>query len=121
MPLCLGVCEACVPTATHSKQQLEPSATLELTPDFPAVLMVGMGLILGQASPLVLMMLSHQLGVVSHSWGMISHSWLPEATRAAGDGDIRDRVSVKPASRVHYFRIHFNMNCRCQVGTEIFC
>lgn len=97
VPLCLCVCEACVPTATHSEQQLEPSATLELTPDFPAVLMVGMGLILVQASPLVLMMLSRQLGVVSHSWGMISHSWLPEATRAAGDGDIRDQVSVKPA------------------------
>lgn len=41
-----------------SEQQLEPPATLELTSDFPVVLMVGVGLILAQASPLVLLMLS---------------------------------------------------------------
>ena len=61
MPLCLSVCGACVPLATLSERQLEPSATLELTPDFPAVLMVGVGLILAQASPFVLLMLSYQL------------------------------------------------------------
>jgi len=53
---------------------------LALIWDFPAVLMVGVGLILAQASPRVLLMLSYQLGV-----DVEYHSWLPEATGAAGD------------------------------------
>lgn len=59
-----------------------PLATLELTLDFPAV--IGMGLILAWAPPVMLLRFSYH-------HGMKSHTQLPEAPRAAGD--IRDLAS----------------------------